>query len=128
VSARLTAFAGVFGVSDVETALAFYRDRLGFAVQFRMGEPASYAIVERGAVSLHLMPEGQDPAALGRGRLYVFVDDVDALHAGLVAAGCPIEVEPTSFGYGMRECSVRDPDGNRITFGMPVSNDNGTAR
>jgi catechol 2,3-dioxygenase-like lactoylglutathione lyase family enzyme len=111
----------VFGVTHVEAAIAFYRDRLGFSVQFRMGEPATYAIVERGAVSLHLMPERQDPAALGRGRLYVFTDDVDALHTGLVAAGYPIEVAPQTFDYGMRECSVRDPDGNRITFGSPVA-------
>jgi predicted enzyme related to lactoylglutathione lyase len=121
MSARLTAFAGVFGVRDVAAAIAFYRERLGLAVQFTLGEPPSYAIVERGAVSLHLMPEGQDPAALGRGRLYVFADDVDEVHAGLVAAGCPIEVAPETFGYGMRECSVRDPDGNRITFGAPVA-------
>jgi uncharacterized glyoxalase superfamily protein PhnB len=85
-----------------------------------MGEPPTYAIVERESVSLHLMPASQDPAGLGRSSIYVYVDDADALHAGLVAMGCPIEIAPEDFFYGMRETSVRDPDGNRITFGAEV--------
>ena len=44
----------------------------------------------------------------------------DALHAALVATGCPIEIAPQDFSYGMREMSVRDPDGNRVTFGEEI--------
>ena len=43
------------------------------------------------------------------------------VHGELQALGCPIEVPPTDFFYGMREMSVRDPDGNRITFGQEAS-------
>jgi catechol 2,3-dioxygenase-like lactoylglutathione lyase family enzyme len=117
---RLAGFSAVFTVRDVAKSLAFYTERLGFAVEFRMGEPPTYAIVECEAVSLHLMPASQDPAGLGTSSIYVYVDDVDALHAGLVAMGCPIEIAPEDFSYGMRETSVRDPDGNRITFGAEV--------
>lgn len=117
---RLTGFSAVFTVRDVAASLAFYVDRLGFAAQFAMGDPSTYAIIERETVSLHLMPASQDPAGLGRSSIYVYVDDVDALHAGLVAMGCPIEIAPEDFFYGMRETSVRDPDGNRITFGAEV--------
>jgi catechol 2,3-dioxygenase-like lactoylglutathione lyase family enzyme len=117
---RLTGFSAVFTVRDVPASLAFYRDRLGFRLQFGMGEPPAYAIVERDAASLHLMPASQDPAGLGTSSIYIYVDDVDALHAGLVAMGCPIEIAPEDFSYGMRETSVRDPDGNRLTFGAAV--------
>jgi uncharacterized glyoxalase superfamily protein PhnB len=117
---RLTGFSAVFTVRDVAASLAFYVDRLGFAAQFAMGDPPTYAIIERETVSLHLMPASQDPAGLGRSSIYVYVDDADALHAGLVAMGCPIEIAPEDFFYGMRETSVRDPDGNRITFGAEV--------
>lgn len=117
---RLTGFSAVFTVRDVAASLAFYVDRLGFAAQFAMGDPPTYAIIERETVSLRLMPASQDPAGLGRSSIYVYVDDVDALHAGLVAMGCPIEIAPEDFFYGMRETSVRDPDGNRITFGAEV--------
>ena len=52
--------------------------------------------------------------------IYVFAAGVDALHDELRALGCAIETAPADYDYGMREMSVRDPDGNRITFGQEV--------
>ena len=118
---RLNAFAAVFTVADVAASLGFYLGRLGFREHFRLGDPPSYAIVERDAVSLHLMPASEAPETCGRSSIYVFVDDVDQLHTELHALGCPIEVPPTDFFYGMREMSVRDLDGNRITFGQEAT-------
>lgn len=118
---RLRGFSAVFTVRDVGASLAFYRERLGFAVQFQMGDPPSYAIIESGPVSLHLMPVSQSAAALGLSSIYVYVRNVDGLHRDYVARGCPIEVPPEDFSYGMREMSVRDPDGNRITFGAETT-------
>ena len=117
---QLTAFAAVFTVADVGRALAFYTECLGFGVEFKMGDPPEYAIIDRDAVSLHLMPARRAPDTLGRSSIYVFTADVDALHRGLLGRDCPIEVAPQDFDYGMREMSVRDPDGNRITFGQAI--------
>ena len=117
-SVRLDAFAAVFTVGDVAASLGFYLGRLGFRERFRLGDPPSYAIVERDVASLHLMPASEAPETRGRSSIYVFVAEVDRLHAELQALGCPIEAPPTDFFYGMREMSVRDPDGNRITFGQ----------
>ena len=117
---RLNAFAAVFTVADVGASLSFYLGRLGFREHFRLGDPPSYAIVARDAVSLHLTPASEAPETCGRSSIYVFVADVDRFHAELQAVGCPIEVPPADFFYGMREMSVRDPDGNRITFGQEV--------
>lgn len=117
---KLIAFASVFTVADVARSLRFYIDKLGFTVDFQMGDPPTYAIVERDAVSLHLMPASQDPRGLGTSSIYVFAAGVDALHAQLVERGCPVEVAPQDFSYGMREMSVRDPDGNRVTFGEEI--------
>ncbi|MBS0561121.1 MAG: VOC family protein [Proteobacteria bacterium] len=114
---RLTAFAAVFTVSDVTAALNFMVGRLGFDEHYRTGKPPSYAIVERGAVSLHLMAAVQSPQTLGRSSIYVFVESVDRLHLELQERGCPVECPPAETDYGMREMAVRDPDGNRITFG-----------
>jgi uncharacterized glyoxalase superfamily protein PhnB len=44
------------------------------------------------------------------------VEDVDALHAELVAKGVPIDLEPTDQTWGNREMYVKDPDGNSIRF------------
>jgi uncharacterized glyoxalase superfamily protein PhnB len=117
----LNAFAAVFTVGDVAASLGFLLGRLGFREHFRLGDPPSYAIVERDAVSIHLMPASEAPETCGCSSVYVFVTDVDRLHAELQGLGCPIEAPPADFFYGMREMSVRDPDGNRITFGQPAS-------
>ena len=50
----------------------------------------------------------------------MFAANVDDLHNELQALGCPIENVPANYPYGMREMSVRDLDGNRITFGQEV--------
>jgi catechol 2,3-dioxygenase-like lactoylglutathione lyase family enzyme len=113
------AFASVFTVADVGLSLQFFVDRLGFREHFRMSD-LSYAIVDRDCVSVHLMPTSQGDDALGKSSIYIFVSDVDALHAELQTHGCPIEVPPEDFLYGMREMSVRDPDGNRLTFAREV--------
>lgn len=118
-SRKLVAFAAVFPVADCAMSVGFYVDRLGFRVHFQMGDPVSYAIIERDAVSIHLMPVSQDPT-MGRSSIYAFASNVDALHDELRASGCTVEVPPTDFFYGMREMSVRDLDGNRITFGQEV--------
>ena len=73
------------------------------------------------------MPATRGPEALGRSSIYVFVERVDALHAQLRAAGCVIEGPPADFDYGMREMSIRDPDGNRITFGEATKGAAGAA-
>jgi len=117
---KLIAFAAVFTVNDVARSLEFYLGRLGFKEFFRLGDPPSYAIVERDAVSLHLMPATQEARGLGRSTIYVFAADVDALHDELCALGCVAEQAPADYDYGMREFSVRDLDGNRITFGQEL--------
>ncbi len=68
---KLVAFAAVFTVRDVGRSLEFYLGWLGFREFFRLGDPPSYAIVERDAVSLHLMPASQEARGLGRSSIYV---------------------------------------------------------
>jgi hypothetical protein len=82
---KLVAFAAVFTVGDVSRSLEFYLTRLGYREFFRLGDPPSYAIVERDPVSLHLMPASQDARGLGRSSIYVFTANVDELHDELRA-------------------------------------------
>jgi uncharacterized glyoxalase superfamily protein PhnB len=60
-----------------------------------------------------------DPWALtpGTAGTYVVTDDPDALFARAVAAGATVVTEPYDTDYGSREFSVRDPEGNRWSFG-----------
>jgi uncharacterized glyoxalase superfamily protein PhnB len=60
-----------------------------------------------------------DPWALSPGTagIYVATDEPDALFARAIAAGATVITEPHETDYGSSEFSVRDPEGNRWSFG-----------
>ncbi len=100
------------------SSLAHYRDALGFAITFQWGEPAFYACLCRDDVQLHLIADTATEQLPGHGNVCIFVRDVDAIHAELLARGAGVVKPPQTYDYGMRDSDIRDPDGNRITFGM----------
>lgn len=108
-------------VTDVDEALAFYVERLGFALSARMGPP--FAIVERDGLELWLsgpqtsaakpMPDGSVPQPGGWNRLVLEVEDVKALVELLRADGVRFRNEPLS-GPGGTQVLIEDPSGNPI--------------
>src|SRR5213079_3387751 len=82
-------------VTDVDAAIAFYTERLGFTLQQQMG-PA-FAIVAHDGLSLWLagpkssaaraMPDGRKPEPGGWNRLVLELDDLEAEVAALKEAG-----------------------------------------
>jgi uncharacterized glyoxalase superfamily protein PhnB len=110
---QIESLAPVLQVNDVSAALAYYRDTLGFAVDFTWQEPATYAGLTLGAVCLHLAKgEPRSPAVV-----CFFCTGLDSLFQQFMTCGArierPISVEP----YGMREFAVTDLDGHRLIFG-----------
>src|SRR3954451_16510108 len=104
---RIEAVAPVLQVNDVQAALAYYRDALGFTVDFTWRDPPTYAGLEWDQVEIHLAkgePRSPSTAAF-------FCRGLDALFQQFKSNGArivgPITVEP----YGMREFSVTDLDG-----------------
>jgi len=109
-------------VTDIEQAVAFFCDTLGFELGFRGGE---YAYVRRDAVAFRLIEdEPLPPRGHGRYTSYVDVDDVDALYAelkpklNLLPSGSV--TPPCDQPYGQREFTVIGPDGDLIAFGCAI--------
>ena len=48
---------------------------------------------------------------------YVVADDIDGLYERVVAAGAEILDKPHNTDYGSRDFALRDPEGNRWSFG-----------
>ncbi len=107
-------------VRDIEKSVAYYRDRLGFTVDFTYGEPPSYAGVYRGSVLLHLQAESQTDRPPGGSAVYLYVEDADRTHTELRERGARIEKEPQDYPYGLRDFDVRDLDGNRLVIASPT--------
>jgi len=62
-------------------------------------------------------PDDVWPLQPGTFGAYVVTDDTDALFARAVAAGAQVVREPYDTDYGSRDCILRDPEGNRWSFG-----------
>src|SRR5687767_2602479 len=108
---NLQSVSPVFLCRDLAPALEYYQQVLGFSVA--MSSPPAYAIVGRGEIEIHLAgPMLAQDHQHGNGSCYVFVDDVDALHAELSAKGAKGLSALTDQPYGMRDFSCTDPDGN----------------
>ncbi len=108
----------VFQVSDVSAAVEHYTKVFGFDEDFRWGEYAG--ICWAGGARLHLNGFEAGRARLGHGAAYLFAPDVDSIYARIVAAGGRIDHPLGDQAYGMRDFSVLDPDGNRLTFGTEI--------
>lgn len=110
---------------DMGRSLAFYKDKLGFAAA-TWGEPPTFAIVQRGTVTIALAKVEPGHAAVSRKTwaAYIYVWDVDALYAELMAlGGVAIPHPPRTQDYNCRDIVIDDPDGHMIAFGHVISPD-----
>jgi catechol 2,3-dioxygenase-like lactoylglutathione lyase family enzyme len=118
-------------VADVDAAIAFYTDRLGFHLDIH---PApGFARLSRGDLHLLLnrpgaggagqaMPDGQAPAPGGWNRIQLEVEDLGATVEKLRSDGCRFRSEVIT-GNGGRQVLVEDPSGNPIELFEPFSPD-----
>ena len=111
-------------VPDLEAALAFMTETLGFVVDYR---EANYAYVSRDGAGLRMMECGPgDAFQPGTRRFAYYFDcrDVDSLFAELkprLDALPKGDVHgPADKPYRQRELLVVAPDGNLIAFGQAI--------
>ncbi len=114
----------------------FYRE-LGFDVE--IAEVGGYAFVEASGIRFHLSESpGFDPF-VDAGMIYLYVDDVDGVHAGLSLPSAASLSHEQIVGlwaqgeslarmgdvrdesWGMREFALLDPDNNLVRVGTPLA-------
>jgi catechol 2,3-dioxygenase-like lactoylglutathione lyase family enzyme len=111
-------------VVDLEAALRFFEEILGFRIPYREG---NYAYIEREGVGIRILEDHDPPPQPGDRRFayYIDVHDVDALYAELkprLDTLPPRDVHgPADKPYGQRELLVLAPDGNLIAFGQAIA-------
>src|SRR5262245_57192224 len=114
-------------VGDVDTAIAFYTQKLGFKLEKKMGPPIAF--VSMGDLTLWLsgpessaarpMPDGRRPEAGGWNRLVVEVKDLPARVSQMKQAGVHFRNEVV-VGPGGKQILAEDPDGNPIEIFEPA--------
>ena len=114
-------------VDDVDKALAFYTEHLGF--QVRMSAAPAFADVTRGNLRLLLsgpassagrpMPDGTTPTPGGWNRIHLIVGDINGEVARLREAGVPFRNDIVT-GPGGRQILLEDPSGNVVELFQPA--------
>ena len=109
----------ILSTHDLDAALGFYRDLLGFALAYRIPVHGQdeYAHLTRGPAALGLAATaGCGPPRPGARdyELCVPVADVDATVTAARAAGVAVLAEPDDMPWGERTAYLADPDGRRI--------------
>lgn len=116
----LTSIAPQFLVDDLEAASSYYRDKLGFKVDFVYED--FYAGISRDSIVLHLKCAEKNAADRTHRRqnehldAYVSVANVEKLHTEFLAKGAnvtkPLEERP----WRTKDFYVEDLDGYIICF------------
>jgi catechol 2,3-dioxygenase-like lactoylglutathione lyase family enzyme len=107
----------ILAVADVAATIKFYREKLGFTKDWVWDDPPTHGGVQWGDVdvSFHLAPE---LAKHVEGHQhYFFVKGVDDMQARHQQNGVPIISPIERKQWGMREYTVRDPNGYHLRFG-----------
>ena len=119
---RLTRALPVIFVANVQASAEFFRDTLGFSIDFLHGRPPFYGAVFREGACVHLKFVHEPVFDIGThdrdGLIMAFieVENVKALYAEYVAAGATFEQKLKKEAWGGRDFVVRDPDGNGLCF------------
>ncbi|ESQ77506.1 VOC family protein [Asticcacaulis sp. YBE204] len=116
---RITPF---IHVPDLETAVTFFTDILGFQ-RWPLPHP-DYAYVWRETAAFRILEACDAPPGTRRFAHYIDVEDVDALYAELKPKLDTLpegDVHgPADKVYAQRELLVLGPDGNLIAFGQEI--------
>ena len=106
-------------VPDLDEAVRFYRDVLGFEVEGRVPEDASkaaeWAMVKSGDIAFMFGGNRTGPGSEDAVVFYLAVDDADQTSEELRARGASVE-GPVDQWYGMREATITDPSGYKLVF------------
>lgn len=115
-------------VSDVDRAIAFYTQHLGFKLEQQAG-PA-FASVSRGDLTLLLsgplssghrpLPEGRRQEPGGWNRIVLNVSDLASRVATLRQAGLRFRSDIVT-GPGGKQIQLEDPDGNPVELFEPAA-------
>ena len=113
----------VLHVTDVESSLRFYVDRLGFTSSWCYNEAGKACVAQVDRQGCALILSDHWPEKVGKGLMFISINDtreaqiaaLDALRAEFQSNGALVK----EGRWGYRLLVVEDPDGNLLFFNYP---------
>ena len=123
---RFNHCASQFIVHDVTRAVEFYKNNLGFEIDYLSGgTPPGYAVVYRDDVYIHLCLTETQSFNLGTGCIFMTIKGIDKIWAHLQNTDTEIidQLAERDFGSGGRFkiFTIKDPDKNILRIGEKIN-------
>jgi catechol 2,3-dioxygenase-like lactoylglutathione lyase family enzyme len=116
---RFGRIAATVSVTNIDRALAFYTQVLGFEKAFENGSPVGFVILQKDAAELHLSLSKNHKASV-QNVAHLMVADASALYTHCEAHNVKIIKTIRDADFGLRCFVFADPDGNRIDVGQDM--------
>ncbi|MDA7640131.1 VOC family protein [Opitutaceae bacterium] len=119
---KLESYSSILAVSNLETSLAFYVDKLGFTKKSFFGTPPYVAEVQRdGTQPISLLCMSTATVSNNSIATLAFrCQEIDSLYEEFQFSGVVIDEEIDDKEYLMREFRIKDPDGYILYFQEPI--------
>lgn len=122
----------IINVTDVEAALRFYVNQLGFTNPWRYDEDGKVYVAQVDRQGCALILANSWPEKIGMGLMFISLNVEPATHEAAVAALDALRAELSARGVPVKEGSwgyrllvIDDPDGNQLFFNYPSESASG---
>jgi len=113
-----------FAVQDVPGAIVYYWELLEFEIDYIKGEPATYAVIFRDNVYIHLCETGKQPFDMGPGCGFISIAGIDAVWQRVKGSQVDViqPLKESDYGSGVKfkDFIIRDPDKNVLRIGESI--------
>ncbi|MCE0498821.1 MAG: VOC family protein [Methylacidiphilales bacterium] len=106
-------------VTDFAKAVAYYKTKLRFKVDYLYGEPPFYGMITRDGASFHLRHVDKQPMDRSEEDLLtavILVEGIKSLFLEFKANGTEFHQTLKLQPWGTSDFIVKDPDGNLLSF------------
>lgn len=111
--AELSCVRPILNVRDLQASFVYYKNTLGFTVDWEHGDPPDFGSVSRGDATIFLCEGCQgNPGAW----MMLFARDLDSLYDEFQSSGAIVRMPPKDMPWKTREMHISDHDGNVIRF------------
>ena len=113
----------VLAVRDLKISTSYYVTVLGFRKEPINAEGWSFLSRDKFRVMLGECTDEKPVAELGNHSYFAYwnIDKVDEFYREVVSRGALVTSQPSNKPWGLREFTMRTPDGHRITCGETLA-------